>query len=141
MLYEKQLGLLRGISHSARCCWRVKSFLFSFCFYMIKSDDTLIDIQFRQPGETVMRMLMHPFKLTKELNLFFYHLVMSSLARRNRFYINTKIYYSAYWASPPIGIFFPYKHPARKKYVTLGTFFIQATYFQFCHNYLKPICF
>ena len=38
---------------------------------MIKSDDTLIDIQFREPGETVMRMLMHPFKLTKELNLFF----------------------------------------------------------------------
>ena len=71
MLYEKQLGLLRGISHSPRCCWRVKSFLFSFCVYMIKSDDTLIDIQFRQPGETVMRMLMHQFKLTKELNLFF----------------------------------------------------------------------
>ena len=37
--------------------------------------------------------------------------------------------------------FFPYKHPARKKYVTLRTSFIQATHFQFCHNYLKPICF
>ena len=65
MLYEKQLGLLRGISDSPRCCWCVKSFLFSFCVYMIKADDTLTKIQFTQPGETVMRMLMHQFKLTK----------------------------------------------------------------------------
>ena len=29
-LYEKQLGLLWGISHSPRCCWYVKSLLFSY---------------------------------------------------------------------------------------------------------------
>ena len=65
MLYEKQLGLLRGISDSPRCCWCVKSFLFSFCVYMIKADDTLTDIQFSQPSEMVMRILMHQFKLAK----------------------------------------------------------------------------
>ena len=38
----------------------------------------------------------------------------SRLMRWNRLYINTKIYYPAYWASPPIGILFLYKHPPRK---------------------------
>ena len=46
--------------------------------------------------------------INKELNLFlsrgYEH--VSSLARSNRFYINTKIYYRAYRASPPIRIFF-----------------------------------
>ena len=40
-------------------------FYFHFVFYMIKSDNALTEIQFSQPGETVMRMLMHQFKLTK----------------------------------------------------------------------------
>ena len=52
----------------------------------------------------------------KELNLFlsrgYEH--VSSLARWSRFYINTKTYYSTYWASPSIGVFFQYKHPASK---------------------------
>ena len=43
-LYEKQLGLLRAISHSPRGCWYLKSFLFSFYVYMIKGDDALTDI-------------------------------------------------------------------------------------------------
>ena len=64
---------------------------------------------------------------------------VSSLARWNRLHINTKIYYFADWASPPYGIFFPYKHPTRKKCVTLKTSFIQAIHFQCCHNHLKPI--
>ena len=73
MLYEKQLGLLRGISHSPRCCSYVKSLLFSFTFvYMIKDDDALTEIQFNQPGETVMQMLMYQFKLTNS-----YHVVMN----------------------------------------------------------------
>ena len=37
--------------------------------------------------------------------------------------------------------FFPYKHPARKKYATLRTSFIQATHFQCCHNNLKSVFF
>ena len=59
MLYSKQLGMLRGISHSPRY---VKSLSFLFCVY---SDDTLIEIQFSQPGETVIPMLMYQFGLTK----------------------------------------------------------------------------
>ena len=78
-LYEKQLGSLRGISHSPRCCWYVKSLLFSFWVYMIKGDDTLTEfssfevkwveqksIQTLQPGETkIIQMRMYQFKLTK----------------------------------------------------------------------------
>ena len=41
MLYEKQLGLVRGISHSPRCFWYVKSLLFLICVYMIKGDNAL----------------------------------------------------------------------------------------------------
>ena len=37
----KKFDLLRGISHSPRFCWYVKSLLFSFCVYMIKGDDAL----------------------------------------------------------------------------------------------------
>ena len=37
--------------------------------------------------------------------------------------------------SSSIGIFFPYKNPARKKYVTLRTSCIQATHLQCCHNH------
>ena len=52
----------------------------------------------------------------KELNLFllrgYEH--VSSLTRWNRLYINMKIYYHAYYASPLVGIFFPHKHPVRK---------------------------
>ena len=43
-LYEKQLGSLRGISHSPRCCGYGKSLLFLFCVYMIKGDDALTEI-------------------------------------------------------------------------------------------------
>ena len=39
--------------------------LFSFCVYTIKADDALTEIEFRQPGEKVMQMLMYQFKLTK----------------------------------------------------------------------------
>ena len=64
-----------------------------FCVYMIKGDDALTEIHFNQPGQTVMRMLMYQFKLTKSsLNLFlsrgYEH--VPSLARWNRFYINTE---------------------------------------------------
>ena len=58
---------------------------------MIKSDDALTEIQYSQPGETVMRMLI-PIQINKELNLFLsrgYEQV-PSLARWNRFYINTE---------------------------------------------------
>ena len=72
MLYGKQLGLLWGISHSPGCCCYVKSLLFSFCLYMIKSDDAPTEIQFSKPGEMVMQMLMYQFKLTC-----FYHVVMN----------------------------------------------------------------
>ena len=61
MLHEKQLDL----HYSPRCCRYEKSILFSFCFYMIKSDVGLTKIQFSQPDETVMRMLMNQFNFTK----------------------------------------------------------------------------
>ena len=35
-LYGKQLGSLRGISHSPRCWWHVKSFSLSFWVYMMQ---------------------------------------------------------------------------------------------------------
>ena len=35
-LYQKQLGSLKGTSHSPRCCWHVRS-LFSFCVCMLIS--------------------------------------------------------------------------------------------------------
>ena len=35
-LYWKQLGSLKGSSHSPRCCWHVRS-LFSFCVCMLIS--------------------------------------------------------------------------------------------------------
>ena len=43
-LYREQLGSLRGVSHSLRCCWYVKSFLFLFCVYMIKGGGTLTQV-------------------------------------------------------------------------------------------------
>ena len=52
MLYEKQLGLLRGIFHSPRCFWYDKSFLFSFCVYMSKGDNALT---YREPILPVWR--------------------------------------------------------------------------------------
>ena len=94
---------------------------------MIKSDDALTEIQFSQPVETVMRMLMYQFKLTKSQTCFYQQ-------------IDKQILYK-YRGSPSIGIFFPYKHPARKKYVTLGISCIQAIHFQFFHNHWKSICF
>ena len=39
-LYEKQLGSLRGISHSRRCCWYVIFLLFLFCVYIWSSGMT-----------------------------------------------------------------------------------------------------
>ena len=39
---------------------------------MIKGHDALTEIQFKQPGETVMQMLMYQFKLTN-----CYHVVMN----------------------------------------------------------------
>ena len=39
---------------------------------MIKDNEALTEIQFNQPGETVMQMLMYQFKLTKS-----YHVVMN----------------------------------------------------------------
>ena len=71
---------------------------------MIKGDDALTEIQFNQPGKTVMQMLMYKCKLT-ELSRGYEE--VSSLARWNRFYISTE---SAHLS----GHFFPYKHPARK---------------------------
>ena len=78
-LYEKQLGSYGGMSHSPRCCVYVKTLLFSFCVYVIKGVKRLprsvLSKQngmsknrykhFGQPGETVMRMRMYQFKLTK----------------------------------------------------------------------------
>ena len=32
---------------------------------MIKGDEALAEIQFSQPGKTIMRMLIYQFKLTK----------------------------------------------------------------------------
>ena len=105
-LYKKQLGSLRGISHSPRCCWYVKSLLLLFCVYMIKGDDALTVISpfeaksvnknryehFRQPAETkIMQMCMYQFKLTKNLFLSRGYEHVSSLARWNRLFIDTKI--------------------------------------------------
>ena len=44
MSYEKQLGSLKEISHSPKCCWYVKSLLFLFCVYLIKGDNALTEI-------------------------------------------------------------------------------------------------
>ena len=88
-LYKKQLGSLRGIYHSPRCCWYVKSLLFSFWVYMIKGDDTLTEIspfevkwveqksiQTLQPSETkIIQMRMYQFKLAKS-QTYFYDVVM-----------------------------------------------------------------
>ena len=65
-VYEKQFGLLSGITHSPRCFWYVESLLVSFCVYFnIRiTVSPGWQIQFCQPGETVMRMLMYQFKLT-----------------------------------------------------------------------------
>ena len=47
-LYEKQLGSLRGISHSPRSCWHVKSLLLSFWVYMMQGGwHTYRDLAFR----------------------------------------------------------------------------------------------
>ena len=137
------------ISHSPRCCCYVRSLLLSFCVDIIKGDDALTEISFFeakwekqkliwiyqytdiQPGETDANAYIPIWIRGYE------H--VASVVRWNRLYINTKIYYPAYWASPPIAILFPYKHPARNKYVTLKTSFIQATHFQCCHNYLKSM--
>ena len=43
-LYEKQLGSIRGNSHSTGCCWYVQSLLFLFCLYIIEGDDALTAI-------------------------------------------------------------------------------------------------
>ena len=40
----RNLARLGGISHSPRCCWYVKSLLFSFCVNLIKGDDGLTKI-------------------------------------------------------------------------------------------------
>ena len=56
-LYEKQLGSLRVMSHWPRCCWYVKSILFSFCVYTIKGDDALTEMS---PFE--VRFLLFPYK-------------------------------------------------------------------------------
>ena len=67
----------------------------------------------------VTQMRMYQFKLpnsTKELNLFLWrgYEHVFSLTRWNKLYINKKIYYAAYQARPPVGIFFRYKYRARK---------------------------
>ena len=63
---------------------------------------------FRQPVKTkIMQMRMYQFKLTNNLFLSRGYEHVSSLARWNRLYIDTKILLSqtAYWD------IFPYKHP------------------------------
>ena len=79
---------------------------------MIKGDGALTEIppfeakwyeqksiEILQPvcQDEMMRMRIYQLKLTKS-STYFYHVVMSvsSLARWNRLYIDTKIYYSAY---------------------------------------------
>ena len=67
----------------------------------------------------IIQMRMYQFKLpnsTKELNLFLWrgYEHVFSLTRWNKLYINKKIYYPAYQARPPVGIFFRYKYRARK---------------------------
>ena len=80
-LYEKQLGSLRGISLSPRCCWYVIFLLFLFCVYIWSSGMTRLPRSrlskrnemnknrykhFSQPVKTkIMRMRMYKFKLTK----------------------------------------------------------------------------
>ena len=113
---EKQLGSLRGISHSPRCCWYVIFLLFLFCVYIWSSRMTRLPRSrlskqnemnknrykhFSQSVNTkIMSMPIYKFKLTKS-STHFYHVVMSmsSMARWSRLYLSTKRYYSAYWAS------------------------------------------
>ena len=80
-LYEKQLGSLKGISHSPRCCWYVISLLFLFWVYIWSRGMTRLPRShlskrnemnknrckhFSQPVKTkIMRMHMYKFKLTK----------------------------------------------------------------------------
>ena len=42
----------------------------------------------------------------------------------------SQLYHLAYWASTLIRIFFRYKHPVKKQYVTLSISFIQGIHFQ-----------
>ena len=51
------------------------SFIFILCLHG-QVDDALSEIQFSQPGETVMRMLMYQFILTKSYTCFD-HVVMN----------------------------------------------------------------
>ena len=125
------------------------SFIFILCWYYQGRWCAYRDLVFRsEMGKTKIDMdisiYRYPTWRNSDANAYipiwirgYEH--VTSLVRWNRLYTNKKIYYPAYWASPPIAILFPYKHPARNKYVTLKTSFIQATHFQFCHNYLKSI--
>ena len=68
MLYEKQLALLRGYPTPLDVSDILFYYLFYFHFAFTWSramTRLLTEIQFYQPGETVMRMLMYQFKLTK----------------------------------------------------------------------------
>ena len=82
-----------------------------------------------------MQMRMYQFKLTK--NLFLSHGCqhVSSLARWNRLYIDTKILLSQTAYRDVFSIQTP------SYYVTIKTFFMQAEHLQCCHNHLKSISF
>ena len=124
---RNQLGSLKGVSLSPRCCWNVKSLFFHYVFIWSRG-------MTRSPR----------FRLSKrnEMN----KITTASLARRKLYecvctYLNQqivklifitwlwtcaqsggmkqtlykhKIYFPAYWASPSIGIFFLYKHTLGK---------------------------
>ena len=108
-LHEKQLGSLRGIFHSPRCCWSVIFLLFLFCAYIWSSRMTRLPRsriskwkemnknRYKDFSQSVQTKIMRMYKF-KSTKTYFYHVVMSmsSLARRNRLYFKAKIYYSAY---------------------------------------------
>ena len=61
-LYEKKLIPLSGISRSSGSWWHRKSFLFSFCVYMIKRAGSLTEILPLRGKILVSRMNRNPYK-------------------------------------------------------------------------------
>ena len=86
---------------------------------------------FRQPVETkIIQMRMYQFKLTKKLFLSRGYEHVSSLARWNRLYIDTKILLSqTAFRDINTHVLFHHKN------------LMQAAHFQRCHSHLKFICF
>ena len=129
------LGLAFRILHDVTLCigyWRK--------FIWTKEKSTKMNKNqykhFREPVETkIMQMRIYQFKLTKNVFLSRGYEHVSSLARWNRLYIDTKILLSQTTYRDIFSIETP------RYYVAIKAFFMQAAHFQCCHYHLKSICF